>query len=153
MNELEQFVTMGRMEGERDVLGHKVLFRVLDGGQRVRVLDITGGMDNLTRSFALQIETLARAIISIDGSKIEYIPDDEEKTITQQKLFDNNKKIILRWPLPVMSAFYEMYSELMDEQEEMLKELKNASASSGRGRSGKSQNRPDSQKSSESTNN
>ena len=93
---------------------------MLDGGQRVRVLDLTGGMDNLTRGVALQIETLARSIIFIDGKKIEYIPEDEKEGITQEKIIRNNKKVILRWPLPTINAFFEKYSELVDKQEKIL---------------------------------
>ena len=136
-NPLHEFIMMGRIAEEVDVFGKKVRMRVLNAGQRRDILQETGHMDGVTRVHQMQIATLARAIMSIDGIRLEYKPEKADEPITIEKTIEQTKKYLVQAQQPVIDHLYDKYNELMEKQSQQVEELKKKLVKPGPEPSGK----------------
>ena len=139
---LQGLIVTGRMTETVNVFGMQVQFKMLNSGQRRDVLGETGGLDTLTRGHQIQICTLARAIISIDGAQLQYIAQGKDDPITPEKTVNQNKEYLEQVQQPVLDHLYEKYAKLSNRQEEHINELKKKSLKVGQEPSGPSEKPP-----------
>jgi len=135
-NPLQEFVIMGRVAEELDVFGMKVKMRILNSGQRRDILEETGGLDGVTRAHQIQILTLSRAIVSVNGKRIQYTPKTKDEPITIEKTVNQNKECLEQVQQPVLDYLYEKYAELVEHQTQKIEELKKKSVKAGQEPSG-----------------
>ena len=110
----------------------RVKLRILSPIENVEILkkvDILPG--NLSRVETLIIETLTRAIESINGQYLRF--DDEMKnewkqfrnTTVEPSTWEQQKYILsYRFQKPVLTEIFSKYQELLKEQEKLLEDLK-----------------------------
>ena len=145
-NKLEELVSLGSTAETTEVFGMKITLKVLNAGQRERILEETGHLEPLSRGQALIISTLATSIIAIDNQKLQYVPEDDKEPVTREKLIEQNKKTLSKCQQPVVDYLFSKYEELRTRQEEAIEELKKKSARTGAGGSGRSEKPPASEK-------
>jgi hypothetical protein len=139
-NVLEKLLVTGRLREEIDVLGQKMTLQVLDSGEQKDVYEVTSALDPVARLRAIQHETLARAIIAVNGSQVSYIPKEEGETVSPNKLVQQNLETLRRTPHPVVETIYAEYDKLVEKQNSQIDEIKKKLQKTGRETSGKSPN-------------
>ena len=138
-NPLQALIVMGKIIEDVDVFGVKVRMRVLNSGQRKDILEETGHLDPVTRMHQIKVGTLARAVMSINGNRLDYTPKSKDDPITLEKTVQQNKELMMQAQQPVLDHLYERYSELELKQSQQIEELKKKSLKPGQEASGGSE--------------
>ena len=89
-NLLEKLLVMGRVREEVDIFGQKVVMQVLDSGEQQIVFEVTSNLDTLARMRAIKHQTLARAIMAINGQNIVYVAKNKDEKIDSDKIVQQN---------------------------------------------------------------
>jgi len=143
-NLLEKFLVMGGLEEEVEVLGQRIVLHVLTSGEQREVYERSTHVDVMARMRAIQHETLARAIIGINGNPITYVPKDKEEKIDEYKLIEQNLKTIQRANQAVIDEIFAKYEELVTKQNSQIDDLKKKLTSHGQETDGKPGNESES---------
>jgi hypothetical protein len=141
INELEQIIRTGSITQKFNVLQYKVEMRTLTSQEIWDIMKETSGFDELAKFHGIKIKTLARSIIGLNGTKIEYANTNAEENITEQKKIEQNEKIIGKWQGVVADLFYEKYIELKGDQEDFLEKSLTSSKKDGVEKNGTSENK------------
>ena len=137
-NQLEDMVKLGRLSDDVEVFGMKFRMRVLDAGDRLEMYQETANLEPIARGQAIMIDTLARAILAVNGQPIQYAPKTKEEPITREKLLEQNKTTLSECQQPVLELLYSEYENIRKWQEDIIGELKKKSPNPGPGPDGKS---------------
>jgi hypothetical protein len=135
-NELEKIIGFGRLEKEFTVFKFKVLLRTLTSQEISEIMQSVSGYDDVAKVQTIQIKTLARSIVAMNGKPIEYVPEDENEQITSFKKYVQNEKIIGKWERIITDAFYSAYVDLLGEQSDFLSQFPSAPKKTGAGPNG-----------------
>ena len=127
---LEQFLEIGRITEEVKVLGREIAMKVLSSGEQQETLEATLNLDDLARGNKLMLETLARAIVSINGVKVQY-RDANENILDRRETIRRNGKLLEETPFPVISELWTAYQNLVEKQSAKIEQLKKVQTSSG----------------------
>ena len=140
INELQRVITYGIIEKEFQVQKFKMRMRTLTAGEMRKITEEVSGFDDVAKFRGLQIKTLSYSIIGLNGKKVEYLPEDEQDSITEEKRYRQNETILNQWQKSLVEIFYSKYMELQEEQESFLLESEKPSMKGGVGIDGKSPN-------------
>jgi len=140
-NELEKIITVGDIEKEFNIFNFKVVLRTLTSSEIFDIMKSMSGYDDNAKIQGIQIKTLARSIVSINGKPINYVSDDEEEQITISKKNLQNEKIIGKWQRSVTDTFYSKYVELLEAQSDFLSQYQDELKKHGAEQSGSSENK------------
>ncbi len=140
INELQRVITYGIIEKEFQVQKFKMRMRTLTAGEMRKITEDLSGFDDVAKFRGVQIKTLAYSILGVNGKKVEYTPENEQDSITEEKRYRQNETIIEKWQKSMVDLFYSKYMELQEEQESFLLESEKPSTKGGVGNDGKSPN-------------
>ena len=138
-NPLEKIVTFGHLVEEHDVMGQRIQMGVLNAGTRRDVLEETSHLEIQARVQAIKLRTLARAILSVNGKRLQYVPKEKDEPITREKLIEQNALTLEKAPQPALDAIYGVYNGMVEKQESIIDDVKKKSPKGGQGQSGKSE--------------
>ena len=127
---------------EKEVLGRKVVYRVLTNSERVTVWRKSPVQDAISAPEAAAIPTLARAIVSIDDvslSQFQEIQQLQQKFPTTH-LADLIEEHLQSYPFTVINELYLGYIDVVNEQQAAFDELKKSSVIPNQEQSGQSAN-------------
>jgi len=107
--------------------GTEIELRILDVGENLEIAQTVDGDGFLSQVIKSKIEILARSVVKVNGTDpvtqedLERYNKDNKLEGTNKIGFVNYKKnIISRWSLPVLNRLNEEYTELLDDQVELL---------------------------------
>lgn len=133
MNELDKLVDVGVLPAKKvkpfkdwATSSHKdieIELRLLDVGENLEIMEVLGNDPILVQAIKAKIETLARALESVNGNS-PCTPQDLERynreNQTNLTFLEYKRNIISRWDLAVLNRLDEEYRELFDDQTELL---------------------------------
>lgn len=106
---LQSLIEEGTYSDVVEFNNHQYKFAVLNSGENVEVMNVTGKMDALTRINAIKIETLARSLKEIDGMKLNDL-DEKLEFFRSMQIADVN-------------ALYEEYNKIFQKQVDESKNI------------------------------
>ena len=140
-NLLERFVVMGKLTETVNVLGQEITIQILDSGEQREVFELTVNKDALARMRGIQHETLARAIVSINGSPISYVAKEKEEKVSKDMLITQNLETLKQANQGVVDLLFDKYEELNEKQNANIEDLKKKYKSHGQEPDGRSENK------------
>lgn len=137
-NALEKFLVIGRTIKEVNLFGQKITLQVLNSGEQEEVFNATSVLETIARMRAIQRETLARAIIALNGFPVTYVPKEKDELINENKLIHQNLETLKKSPQRIIELLYEEYDKLTGEQNKQIDELKKKFEKIGQNKDGQS---------------
>ena len=122
MKPMEALALVGRLDEEVTVLGMKFKWRTLDSDEHISSRSAVSLWDAESKEHALKVETLARAIETIDGVSFSSLVKPEEKERPGIVLI-TARLSISKWQPAVVNRVYETYRRLLVKQDNELEEL------------------------------
>lgn len=106
---LKSLISLGRSQREVELFGKKWVMHTLDAQDQLLATDSTRDYDGLSRVMALKIAILAHAIDSVDGEGLGNAGESRE--------------LLNQLQVPLINRLYNEYEQLMNIQDDKLKEL------------------------------
>lgn len=126
----------------KQVLGMQVQFRLLTNPERVEIWRKHTTQDLLSAPEAVAIPTLARAIVSIDGTRLADFGEidklkEANPAVSTVELIEKHLSSA-EYPFPVINELYMAYQIFVEEFQQTLEELKKNSETTNPEPSGQS---------------
>lgn len=119
---LEQFIGLGAVREERDILGNIIVMQTLPVSVISAISIQCSGLDVYARDRFMKIEILSRAIKSIAGYNL--VVDDNDEKRSRSEMIENIKLTIGKWEDPLVDLVFEHYTDLTKTQRDFFEELK-----------------------------
>lgn len=110
----------------KEVAGRQVVYRVLTNRERVEIWKRNPTTDLLTAPETIAPATLAKAIQSIDGTKLSDADEIKElhEQFPQISVDELVEKHLATYPYPVVNELYMGYVSVVEEFQQQLMDLK-----------------------------
>jgi hypothetical protein len=137
---LEDLVFVGHIEREKEVFGLKIVLQNLTHEENQDALNAISGKNDLAMYMSNKLETLSRAIISINGIRSTPVYDKDPKSgenivrLTQQQRM---KEVLKKMKTPVVDKIFDSYLEVAKEIQEAVAQFPNLSTTPGAEAAGK----------------
>jgi len=137
---LEDLVFVGHIEREKEVFGLKIILQNLTHEENQDALNAMSGKNDLAMYMSNKLETLSRAIVSINGIRSTPVYEKDPKTgeniekLTQQQRM---KEVLKKMKTPVVDRIYEAYLEVAKEIQEAVEQFPNSLTTPGAEAAGK----------------
>jgi hypothetical protein len=135
---LEDLVFVGQIERPFDIFGLKIVLRNLDFDDTHKSFDLMTGKNEISQMMSNKKETLARAVVSING--IRPTPQYELKEGKQVEVAtatDQMKKVLGKFSEPLINVLYEKYLEVLKEVQDSIDQFPNSLTTLGAEAAGK----------------
>jgi hypothetical protein len=121
-NPIEELSLVGKLREEVVVVGKKIAWHTLDSDEHISANSTASLWDPATRDHALKVETLARAIETIDGVPFSSLlkQEDKDKNVS---VLHKAREAIAKWQRALTDHVFARYSKLVNRQYEQIEEL------------------------------
>lgn len=117
--DLEQLIFLGCIEDSKTINGFKFDLRTLTGKEQSDVWLSVAFLNNDTKFFVVKIGFLARAIMTVNGRKLDvlYKGKDFRELSSEQRCV----RVVETWQDALINELYAFYSELVDRSKKVIR--------------------------------
>ena len=131
---LEDLVFVGHIEREKEVFGLKIVLQNLSHEENQEALNAISGKNDLAMYMSSKLESLSRAIVSINGIRATPVYEKDPKSgeniekFTQQQRM---REVLKKMKTPVVDKIYEAYLEVAQEIQGAVEQFPNSLTTPG----------------------
>jgi len=112
-----QLMYVGHIEETVDVAGYKFLLCTLNTSEDIAVLNAVQHLTGAAQVAQMQVEILARAIKSVNGSPLESLNTSKEQN---PSVVAKRVAVVSSWQIGLMSKIFGEYNKLVERSNQAL---------------------------------